>query len=214
MKKVQRMLILLLFVLLVVGFVPKTAQAEETTAGKFILVAEAGGKLATGRVWVGTYASNGLLAKGYYEFGEDGAMLQGVVAKEDGLYYYDLGNTKYLGIIERNGLYYYVNDGGKLEIGRVWVGSYPCNGLVAKGYYEFGEDGAMLNGFVQKADGLYYYTLGNAAYKGLIVIDSDLYYIEEGGKVMTGTVWVGTYASNGLLPKGNYTFAEDGKFVK
>lgn len=177
-------------------------------------LAETDGKLATGRVWVGTYASNGLLAKGYYEFGADGAMLQGVVEKADGLYYYNRGNTAYLGLIERGGEYYYVNEGGKLEIGRVYVGSYPSNGLVTKGYYEFGEDGAMLNGFEQLADGLYYYNKGVARYYGLKVIDNDLYYIEEGGKVMTGKVFVGTYASNGLLPRGNYTFAEDGKFVK
>ena len=177
-------------------------------------LAEAGGKLATGRVWVGTYASNGLLAKGYYEFGENGAMLQGVVEKEDGLYYYDLGKTRYQGLIQRDGEYYYVNEGGKLEIGRVWVGSYPSNGLLNKGYYEFGADGAMLNGFERLSDGLYYYNKGVAAYLGLKIIDGDLYYIEEGGKVMTGRVYVGTYASNGLLPKGNYTFDEEGKFVK
>ena len=176
-------------------------------------LAETNGKLATGRVWVGTYASNGLLNKGYYEFGADGAMLQGVVEKEDGLYYYDLGNTRYQGLILRDGEYYYVNEGGKLEIGRVYVGTYASNGLVSKGYYEFGADGAMLNGFEQLADGLYYYNKGVARYYGLKVIDGDLYYIEEGGKVMTGRVYVGTYASNGLLPKGNYTFAEDGKFV-
>ena len=177
-------------------------------------LAEDGGKLATGRVWVGTYASNGLLNKGYYEFGTDGAMLQGVVEKADGLYYYNLGNTQYLGLIERDGEYYYVNEGGKLEIGRVWVGTYASNGLVTKGYYEFGEDGAMLNGFEQLADGLYYYNMGVARYYGLKVIGNDLYYIEEGGKVMTGKVYVGTYASNGLLPKGTYTFDADGKFVK
>ena len=72
----------------------------------------------------------------------------------------------------------------------------------------------MLNGFETLADGLYYYNKGVAQYLGLVVIDGDLYYIEEGGKVMTGTVWVGTYASNGLLPKGNYTFDAEGKFVK
>jgi len=177
-------------------------------------LAEANGKLATGRVWVGTYASNGLLPVAYREFGADGAMLQGVVEKADGLYYYDLGNVKSMGLIERDGEYYYVNEGGKLEIGRVWVGTYASNGLVDAGYREFGADGAMLNGFEQLADGLYYYNLGNAEYLGLKVIDGDLYYIEEGGKVVTGRVYVGTYAANGLLPAGNYTFAEDGKFVR
>ena len=177
-------------------------------------LAETDGKLATGRVWVGTYASNGLLSKGYYEFGADGKMLQGVVEKADGLYYYDLGNTKNLGLIERDGEYYYVGEGGKLEIGRVWVGSYASNGLMGAGYREFGEDGAMLNGFEKLSDGLYYYNKGVAVYHGLKVIGSDLYYIEEGGKVMTGYVYVGTYASNGLVPKGYYTFNEEGKFVR
>ena len=45
MRKYQRMLILLISFLLVAGFLPTTARAEETAAGKFILVAEAGGKL-------------------------------------------------------------------------------------------------------------------------------------------------------------------------
>ena len=45
MKKVQRMLILLIAVLVVAGLLPATAMAEEAAAGKFILVAEAGGKL-------------------------------------------------------------------------------------------------------------------------------------------------------------------------
>ena len=45
MKKVQRMLILLLSAMLVAGLLPAAVQAEETAAGKFILVAEAGGKL-------------------------------------------------------------------------------------------------------------------------------------------------------------------------
>lgn len=180
--------------------------------GSYYLV-EAGGKLATGRVWVGTYASNGLLPKGNYEFGSDGKMLQGVVTKADGLYYYDRGNTGYLGLIERDGEYYYVNEGGKLETGRVWVGSYPCNKLVNPGYYEFGEDGAMRNGLETLSDGIYYYDMGVAKYIGLKVIDGNLYYINDGGKVVTGTVWVGSYASNGLLPAGNYTFDAEGKFV-
>jgi glucan-binding YG repeat protein len=176
-------------------------------------LAEDGGKLATGRVWVGSYASNGLLNRGYYEFGADGAMLQGVVEMADGLYYYELGNVQKLGLIESDGEYYYVGDNGKLSTGRIWVGSYDSNGIVNKGYYEFGTDGAMLNGFETLSDGIYYYNMGTAEYIGLKVIGSDLYYIEEGGKVVTGTVWVGTYATNGLLPKGYYTFDAEGKFV-
>ncbi len=47
------------------------------------------------------------------------------------------------------------------------------NGLMKTGYYEFGVDGAMLNGFEQLADGLYYYNMGAAQYIGLKVIDGD-----------------------------------------
>ena len=177
-------------------------------------LAEADGKLATGRVWVGTYASNGLLNKGYYEFGADGKMLQGVVEKADGLYYYERGLTRYMGLILRDGEYYFVQDGGKLATGRVWVGSYDCNGLLNKGNYVFGADGAMLNGFETLDDGIYYYNKGVAVRYGLKVIGSDLYFITDGGKVVTGRVYVGTYDSNGLLPKGNYTFDAEGKFVK
>lgn len=177
-------------------------------------LAETDGKLATGRVWVGSYASNDLLNKGYYEFGANGAMLQGVVEKEDGLYYYERGNTRYMGLILRDGEYYFVQDGGKLAIGRVWVGSYDCNDLLSKGNYEFGADGAMLNGFETLEDGIYYYNKGVATRLGLKVIGSDLYFITDGGKVVTGRVYVGTYDSNGLLPKGNYTFDAEGKFVK
>lgn len=177
-------------------------------------LAEADGKLATGRVWVGTYASNGLLNKGYYEFGADGKMLQGVVEKEDGLYYYERGLTRYMGLILRDGEYYFVQDGGKLAIGRVWVGTYDSNGLLNKGNYVFGADGAMLNGFETLEDGIYYYNKGVAVRYGLKVIGSDLYFITDGGKVVTGRVYVGTYDSNGLLPKGTYTFDAEGKFVK
>lgn len=56
MRKYQRMLILLISLLLVVGFLPTTAQAEETAAGKFVLVAEAGGKLVIAPEYI-TYTS-------------------------------------------------------------------------------------------------------------------------------------------------------------
>ena len=78
----------------------------------------------------------------------------------------------------------------------------------------FGADGAMLNGFETLDDGIYYYNKGVAVRYGLKVIGSDLYFITDGGKVVTGRVYVGTYDSNGLLPKGNYTFDAEGKFVK
>ena len=188
-------------------------QAGLVKLGEDYYLTEANGKVATGRVYVGTYASNGLIPAGNYTFGADGKLLQGVVELEDGLYYYDLGNTKYLGFIERNGEYYYVNEGGKLETGRVYVGTYASNKLVKPGYYEFGADGALLNGLITLADGIYYYNMGTAEYVGLKVIDGSLYYINDGGKVVTGRVYVGTYASNGLIPAGTYTFAEDGKFV-
>ena len=57
MRRIQRMHLfcLLLTAILVVGLLPITAQAKETAAGKFILTAEAGGKLVIAPEYV-TYA--------------------------------------------------------------------------------------------------------------------------------------------------------------
>ena len=52
----MRLVSLLLSVVLVVGLLPITALAEETTAGKFILLAEAGGKLVIAPEYI-SYAS-------------------------------------------------------------------------------------------------------------------------------------------------------------
>ena len=55
-KQGMHLFCLLLSVLLAVSLLPTTAQAEETTAGKFILVAEAGGKLVIAPEYI-TYTS-------------------------------------------------------------------------------------------------------------------------------------------------------------
>ena len=148
---------------------------------------------------------------GDYEFGADGKMLNGLVQKADGLYYYFNGKIdwKKAGLHKIDGDYYFINAQGKCVTGpyNAWATfcDLPC------GDYEFGADGKMLNGLVQKADGLYYYFNGKIDWKkaGLHKIGDDYYFINTAGKCVTGTynVWA-TFCD---LPCGEYEFGADGK---
>ena len=109
-------------------------------------------KAVTGTYWV--YKTNGLMAEGYYEFGDDGKMVietndtevdtnkNGLVEENGSLYYYVDGVLTYAGLIEIGGDYYYINSSCKAVTGTYWV--YKTNGLMAEGYYEFGDDGKMI----------------------------------------------------------------------
>ena len=76
--------------------------------------ADWGGVLKTdGRYYVDTTFC-ALSANVNYTFGADGKMLNGIVDKEDGRYYYENGNTPMPKLIYVDGYYYYVSWGGKL----------------------------------------------------------------------------------------------------
>ena len=74
-------------------------------------------------------------------------VLNGVV---DGVYYENSKVIWYKGLVEQDGDFYYVNDGGKVVTSiRRYVSN--TNGLtfadgtpIAKGYYEFDENGKMI----------------------------------------------------------------------
>ncbi len=175
-----------------------------------------GGKVLTGVQYVGTYPSNGVLTPGYYyEFGVDGKLLDGFVTKDDGIYYYVNGKPVRTNVVKLDGDTYYITDGGKVLTGVQYVGTSACNGVLTAGYYyEFGQDGKLLNGLVTKTDGVYYYVNGKTVQANMILIDGNYYYIGTGGKALTGVQYVGSFACNGLVPAGfNYTFAEDGRLI-
>ena len=105
--------------------------------------ASTGGECKTGKYWVSR--TNGLLSAGYYYFDEVTARMDiknGVYAEDGGIYYYVDGVRTGAGLVEVDGYYYYASTGGACKTGKYWV-SRP-NGLMAAGYYTFGEDGKMV----------------------------------------------------------------------
>ena len=175
-----------------------------------------------GRVATGVYecwATNCEIPRGTYEFDSQGRMLNppvdptvknGLVQEENGIYYYINGEYGPAGITKINGNYYFVS-----SIGRVATGVYECwatNCELPRGIYEFDSQGRMLNGLIQKDDGIYYYVNGNIGPAGLTKIGGEYYFVSSDGKVVTGEYYC--WATNCDLPVGTYTFGTDGKMLK
>jgi len=134
-----------------------------------------------------------------------------LVLGKNGIYggvYYENGNpVPYKGLIEWEGNLYYINDGGRVVIGRYFISR--LNGLKESGgAYYFDENGAMVGTGVYEG---YYYEDGKATpYAGMVTVGEDTYYIEANAKVKTGR-----YApvKNNGFAKGIYCFGEDGKML-
>ena len=156
------------------------------------------------------------LKNGHYEFGADGKMLQGIVNKDGVLYYYENGKPTEKGAFKYNGKYYVSQYNGTLIVNqKYYVWKHDATSDLKNGHYEFGADGAMCEGIVQKSDGYYYYELGTGIEKGLFVYeDGYYYYAQAGGKLVTNErfyAWKLDESAN--LPKGTYEFGADGKLL-
>ena len=170
------------------------------------------GKLATGSY--NTYNNNGLKPDGVYYFDPTTGKLtevelkNGIVAENDGLYYYVNGLLqKGAGMIKIDGDYYFVRSNGKLATGS--YNTYNNNGLLADGVYEFdAQTGKLIlyrDGIVFQDGALYYYVddvLQTGV--GMIEIDGDYYFVRSNGKLAVGMY--NTYKNNGLKPNGEYFF--------
>ena len=108
--------------------------------------------VTTKHYWVNR--PNDLLPAGFYDFGEDGKMINppkpvdhtksGIVTENGTMYYYVDGVKTYAGLIQIDGDYYYVNSSCKVvTTPHYWVNR--PNDLLPAGFYNFGEDGKMLN---------------------------------------------------------------------
>ncbi len=167
------------------------------------------GKCVTGKYYA--WATNCDLPCAEYEFGADGKMLRGFVEKDGELYYYingKLGGSS-AGLIKDGDDYYFINSNGKCATGKCYAWATSCD--LPCSNYEFGEDGKMLQGFVEKADGLYYYEKGKPATAGLTKIGEDYYFINSNGKCVTGKCYA--WQTNCDLPCSNYEFGADGKML-
>ena len=167
------------------------------------------GIINSGKYYVSTTHCD--LPAGNYEFGADGRMLQGIVEKDGVRYYYQNGKTSTCGLFQIDGSYYYAYWGGVIKTGKHYVSHTYCD--LPIGNYEFGEDGKMLNGFVTKSDGRYYYVNGKSSSVGLKYIDGYYYYVTGSGKLITNQEFY-VSSTNSMLIAGIYTFNELGQIIK
>ena len=164
--------------------------------------------------------TNDIMEPGYYCFDAEGKMIgaskNGIVEDADGvLRYYVNGTPTYVGLIEINGDFYYVNS--KCEVVRncsyyiTWT-----HGLKEPGYYYFDEDGKLIgapkNGIVEEDGTLRYYVNNELTYVGLIKIDGYYYYVNSKCEVVHNCTYYVSW-THGLIPEGDYSFDAEGKMI-
>ena len=164
--------------------------------------------------------ANGLKAAGWYWFNADGTMFLEGIREENGTkYYYKDGVKNYAGLIEISGEYYYVKSDCSVVCDRSYYVT-KSNGLMPSATYTFDADGKMVikNGIYREklGDGneyLFYYVNNvRQVGTGLVQLDDGNYiYVRSGANLAVGSYYVSK--TNDLLPKGTYTFGEDGKMV-
>ena len=164
--------------------------------------------------------ANGLKPAGWYWFNADGTMfLEGIREDNGTKYYYKDGVKNYAGLIEISGEYYYVKSDCSVVCDRSYYVT-KSNGLMPSATYTFDADGKMVikNGIYREklGDGneyLFYYVNNvRQVGTGLVQLDDGSYiYVRSGANLAVGSYYVSK--TNDLLPKGTYTFGEDGKMV-
>ena len=164
--------------------------------------------------------TNDIMEPGYYCFDAEGKMIgaskNGIVEDADGvLRYYVNGTPTYVGLIEINGDFYYVNS--KCEVVRncsyyiTWT-----HGLKEPGYYYFDKDGKLIgapkHGIVEEDGTLRYYVNNELTYVGLIKIDGYYYYVNSKCEVVHNCTYYVSW-THGLIPEGDYSFDAEGKMI-
>lgn len=159
-------------------------------------------------------------AAGWYWFNADGTMFLEGIREENGTkYYYKDGVKNYAGLIEISGEYYYVKSDCSVVCDRSYYVT-KSNGLMPSATYTFDADGKMVikNGIYREklGDGneyLFYYVNNvRQVNTGLVQLDDGSYiYVRSGANLAVGSYYVSK--TNDLLPKGTYTFGEDGKMA-
>ena len=124
------------------------------------------------------------------------------------------------GLMKIDGNYYYARtSNGAFVCNRTyWITK--TNGLLDAGIYTFDDAGRIIfpekpkNGIVAENGSLYYYVDGVLTGAGLIRLNGDYYYVRTSNcEVVHGrSYWI--TVTNGLLPTGQYMFADNGKLIR
>ncbi len=169
-------------------------------------------RVVTGRHTVSNVNETGV-ERGVYYFFEDGRM-NTQVGVYDGYYYNAVGQTEaYVGMIEWNGAKYYVNGGGKVQVGNYYVSN--LNGLLPKKRIcTFMDDGRLIEDTRVHSDGYYYVDGVCTPYAGMVEYEGAYYYVNDGGKYVTDCVQVATNVNEtGKIKGARYRFDQNGKML-
>ena len=198
----------------------KTAAGLIEWEGNYYYIASNLKAVKGARHYIFADKANGLKAAGWYWFNADGTMFLEGIREENGTkYYYKDGVKNYAGLIEISGEYYYVKSDCSVVCDRSYYVT-KSNGLMPSATYTFDADGKMVikNGIYREklGDGneyLFYYVNNvRQVGTGLVQLDDGSYiYVRSGANLAVGSYYVSK--TNDLLPKGTYTFGEDGKMV-
>ena len=198
----------------------KTAAGLIEWEGNYYYIASNLKAVKGARHYIFADKANGLKAAGWYWFNADGTMFLEGIREENGTkYYYKDGVKNYAGLIEISGEYYYVKSDCSVVCDRSYYVT-KSNGLMPSATYTFDADGKMVikNGIYREklGDGneyLFYYVNNvRQVNTGLVQLDDGSYiYVRSGANLAVGSYYVSK--TNDLLPKGTYTFGEDGKMI-
>ena len=198
----------------------KTAAGLIEWEGNYYYIASNLKAVKGARHYVFADKANGLKTAGWYWFNADGTMFLEGIREENGTkYYYKDGVKNYAGLIEISGEYYYVKSDCSVVCDRSYYVT-KSNGLMPSATYTFDADGKMVikNGIYREklGDGneyLFYYVNNvRQVGTGLVQLDDGSYiYVRSGANLAVGSYYVSK--TNDLLPKGTYTFGEDGKMI-
>ena len=180
--------------------------------GSYYFAKDGDGLIVTNRVYY-NWKGNGLLPKGDYEFGPDGKMLDGIVERDGNYYYYNMGKPEMAGLIEIDGDYYFAKNGDGLLVTDCTYYMWKANGIVLPSDREFGPDGKMLDGIVERDGNYYYYNMGKPEMAGLIEIDGDYYFAKNGDGLLVTDCTYYMWKANGIVPASDREFGPDGKML-
>ena len=198
----------------------KTAAGLIEWEGNYYYIASNLKAVKDAKHYVFANKANGLKPAGWYWFNADGTMfLEGIREDNGTKYYYKDGVKNYAGLVKIDDAYYYVKSDCTVVCGRSYYVT-KANGLMPNAVYTFGADGKMeiKNGIYREklGDGneyLFYYVNNvRQVNTGLVQLDDGNYiYVRSGANLAVGSYYVSK--TNDLLPKGTYTFGEDGKMI-
>ena len=182
--------------------------------------AEAGGLLIVDqKFYAWKLDASAQLPKDTYEFAADGKMvgscITGEIVNKNGvMYWYENGKPADKGLFKYNGDYYVSQWDGSIITGKYYVWKHDVTSDLPNGHYEFGADGKMLQGIVNKDGVLYWYENGKTADKGLFKYNGDYYVSQWDGSIITGKYYVWKHDVTSDLPNGHYEFDTDGKMLQ